>query len=168
METKRNYYAIIPANVRYDENVRPNAKLLYGEITALCNERGYCWASNQYFAELYKVSKTSISLWIKDLINGGYITISRDKNIVSELKNKKMSGFGYGSQECSWCKVKTSVLHNHHYPIPKMSGGTDTIDICPNCHHEFHYHQNEIKLTLTDEELKVLLTTRGEINGARV
>ena len=73
-DLKRSYYAIIPANVRYDESIRPNAKLLYGEITALCNERGYCWASNQYFAELYKVSKTSISLWIKDLIHGGYIT----------------------------------------------------------------------------------------------
>ena len=108
------------------------------------------------------------SLWIKDLINGGYITIIRDKNIVSELKNKKMSGFGYGSQECSWCKVKTSVLHKHHYPIPKMSGGTDTVAICPNCHHEFHYHQNEIKLNLTDEELKILLVARGEINGSRI
>lgn len=73
-EPQKNYYAIIPANVRYDDNVRPNAKLLYGEITALCNERGFCWASNQYFAELYKVSKTSISLWIKELINNGYIT----------------------------------------------------------------------------------------------
>lgn len=73
-EPQKNYYAIIPASVRYDENIRPNAKLLYGEITALCNEKGYCWASNQYFAELYKVSKTSISLWIKDLINNGYVT----------------------------------------------------------------------------------------------
>lgn len=73
-DLKRSYYAIIPANVRYDESIRPNAKLLYGEITALCNDKGYCWASNQYFAELYKVSKTSISLWIKDLIHGGYIT----------------------------------------------------------------------------------------------
>ena len=70
----KSYYAIIPANVRYDEELTPNAKLLYGEITALCNEKGYCWASNVYFAELYKVSKTSISKWLSQLTAKGYIT----------------------------------------------------------------------------------------------
>lgn len=74
-ELNRSYYAIIPANVRYDSNIQANAKLLYGEITALCNERGYCWASNAYFAELYKVSKTSVSNWISNLQKQGYISV---------------------------------------------------------------------------------------------
>ena len=75
MDNQKSYYAIIPANVRYDEDLIPNAKLLYGEITALCNEKGYCWATNQYFAELYKVSKVSISKWVSNLEKKGYITI---------------------------------------------------------------------------------------------
>ena len=70
---QRNYYAIIPANVRYDKNLKDKAKLLYGEITALCNEKGYCWASNRYFAELYSVSIKTISTLIKNLIDNGYI-----------------------------------------------------------------------------------------------
>lgn len=70
----KSYYAIIPANVRYDKNLTDGAKLLYGEITALCNERGYCWATNGYFAELYNVSKVTVSNWIKQLINNGYLT----------------------------------------------------------------------------------------------
>lgn len=68
-----SYYAIIPANVRYDKDLPPNAKLLYGEITALCNKEGYCWASNDYFANLYGVSIRSVKLWIKSLFNKGYI-----------------------------------------------------------------------------------------------
>lgn len=72
MENK-SYYAVIPANVRYDPNLRDKAKLLYGEITALSNERGYCWATNEYFAKLYNVDKTTISKLIKNLIDNGYI-----------------------------------------------------------------------------------------------
>ena len=72
-EQQRSYYAIIPANVRYDKDLAPNAKLLYGEITALCNEKGYCWASNQYFAELYGVSVLSVKRWVNSLVTKGYV-----------------------------------------------------------------------------------------------
>lgn len=81
MEEKPNYYAVIPSNVRYDADLPANAKLLYGEITALCNEKGYCWATNEYFANLYGVSKTSISKWISSLIQKEHIfseTIYKD------------------------------------------------------------------------------------------
>lgn len=69
------YYAILPATVRYDKNLTPSAKLLYAEITALSNSKGYCWASNKYFADLYGVGKNSISNWIKNLKDNGYIDI---------------------------------------------------------------------------------------------
>lgn len=72
-EQQKAYYAIIPANVRYDKDLVPNAKLLYGEITALCNEKGYCWASNQYFAELYGVSVLSVKRWVNSLVTKGYV-----------------------------------------------------------------------------------------------
>lgn len=71
-EENPSYFAIIPANVRYAD-ITPNAKLLYGEITALCNKNGYCFATNSYFAELYGVSKVSISKWISELIDNYFI-----------------------------------------------------------------------------------------------
>ena len=81
-DNKKSYYAVIPATVRYDNNVVPGAKLLYGEITALCNEKGYCWATNDYFSRLYSVSKRTISTWIKSLCDAGHISAEfvMDKN----------------------------------------------------------------------------------------
>lgn len=71
---KPNYYAVIPADVRYNKNLSPNSKLLYAEITALCNMNGKCTASTQYFATLYNVSKTSIQNWLKCLVDNKFIT----------------------------------------------------------------------------------------------
>ena len=70
---KPNYYAIIPAEVRYSKKITPNAKLLYAEITALCNMNGKCTASTEYFCRLYEVSRVSIQKWLKSLEENNYI-----------------------------------------------------------------------------------------------
>tara|TARA_R100001480_G_scaffold89833_6_gene96626 strand:- start:947 stop:1849 length:903 start_codon:yes stop_codon:yes gene_type:complete len=75
MENKKNYYAVIPAPVRYSKKLKANEKLMYGEITALTNDKGFCFASNEYFAMLYGVSKTSVSKWISNLENNKFIRI---------------------------------------------------------------------------------------------
>lgn len=91
------YYAVIPAKVRYDQELKANEKLLYGEITALSNKNGYCNASNGYFAELYGVHKKTISEWINNLKEKGYIDLTiiyKDKEIVERrifIETKKVS-----------------------------------------------------------------------------
>lgn len=100
-----SFYAIIPANVRYDKNLPANAKLLYGEITALCNEKGFCWATNGYFAELYGVSNRSISMWIKSLVEKGYLT--------SRVKYKK----GSKEVESRILSISTPPEENFHTPV---------------------------------------------------
>jgi DNA-binding MarR family transcriptional regulator len=69
----KSYYAVIPADVRYSKALKPMAKLLYGEISSLCNQEGYCWASNKYFADLYELSVENVSRLIKSLIKEGFI-----------------------------------------------------------------------------------------------
>lgn len=97
---KPAYYAIIPATVRYDQRLTPNAKLLFGEITALCHQEGYCWAGNQYFADLYDVSKTSISTWIGNLKDAGHITVEMNyKEGSKHILNRYIRILGEGIQE---------------------------------------------------------------------
>lgn len=75
MSEKPNYYAVLPADVRYDETLRPNAKLLYAEITALCSKNGFCSARNDYFSTLYKISKKTVSELVSQLVGRGYIAL---------------------------------------------------------------------------------------------
>ena len=97
---KPAYYANIPATVRYDKRLTPNAKLLYGEITALCNQEGYCWAMNAYFADLYGVSKTSISAWIGNLKEAGHITVQMNyKEGSKHILNRYIRILGEGIQD---------------------------------------------------------------------
>jgi len=73
MKDRPNYYAIITSEVRYDNRLTPNAKLLYAEITALCNMNGKCTAPTSYFTRLYQVSRVSVQKWLKSLDDLGYI-----------------------------------------------------------------------------------------------
>ena len=75
-----NYYAVIPAVVRYDKRLKANAKLLYGEITALCNKEGFCWATNDYFADLYNVDERTVRRLVVNLKEFGYINIEIDQS----------------------------------------------------------------------------------------
>lgn len=83
-----NYYAILPANVRYDKRLSANAKLLYCELSALANVKGYCYASNNYFSKLFSVDSRSVQRWLYNLKDYGYITMDFDNN--KDLRTRKI------------------------------------------------------------------------------
>lgn len=113
MEEQTNYYAIIPADVRYSD-IPANAKLLYGEITALCNEKGICWASNEYFANLYGVSKVSISKWVKSLIEKKFISSEIIyKDGTKEILNRYLTILKYPIKEKFNTPIKEKFKDNN-------------------------------------------------------
>ena len=81
-DIRANYFAIIPAYIRYNKELKFGERLMYGEITALSNKEGYCYAKNKYFADLYDVSQSTISRWISHLaeINSIKVEIIRKEN----------------------------------------------------------------------------------------
>ncbi|EEI85586.1 hypothetical protein HMPREF0072_1793 [Anaerococcus lactolyticus ATCC 51172] len=67
------YYTILPAEVRLDKRLLPFERILFSDILSLANKKGYCFATNAYFAKTYGVSTVSISTWISSLVKYGYL-----------------------------------------------------------------------------------------------
>lgn len=118
---KPSYYAVIPAAVRYDKLLSPNAKLLYGEITCLLNFNNKCFASNEYFARLYDISEIQISRLISQLVS--------QHHIVTLMENTAK-----GSQRI----IKLGLNINDKTPINKnVKGGLNK-----NVKHNIHSTNN--------------------------
>lgn len=74
------FWAVLPANVRYDKELTPNEKILYTEITAMTQSVGYCYASNKYFSDLYGVAESTIRRYIQHLRELGYVQVVMEGN----------------------------------------------------------------------------------------
>ena len=100
---KPSYYAILTADVRYDEKLNANEKLLFAEITALTNATGQCWASNNYFARLFNVTPQAVSKWINKLKKLGYIEVEMryDENNPKVISRRYIRIVGNKSENVS-------------------------------------------------------------------
>lgn len=107
-----SYYAIIPSTVRYDKRLKFAERLLYGEITALLGKEGYCFASNNYFAELYGVIPGTISRWISHLGKLGYIKVNIIKDDNKEVKERRI----YINDISYRASVDDTYEQNKQYP----------------------------------------------------
>lgn len=114
MTDKPNYWAVLPAAIRYDPEIPASAKLLYAEISALTDQRGFCWASNAYFVDLYQLSERTIIRLLRTLEAAELIRIEDGQG--GKAKRKIYAGVnpmsGYPDK-------------NVTPPPTKMSGGPD-------------------------------------------
>jgi len=123
MKEQPNYYAILSAEVRYDNRLKANVKLLFAEITALCNMNAECFATNKYFADLYGKSKTSISVWVSELVKFGYIKVYYTYKVgTKEILNRHISIIKGGVE----------VKLNHPYKKTSKSNTTSINTIIVN------------------------------------
>jgi len=69
------YFTQLPPHVRHCHELTPMARILYSEISALCNFKGFCWAKNSYFAELYQTDERTIQVWLSKLVDQKFINV---------------------------------------------------------------------------------------------
>ncbi len=77
---------VIPTSLLGDSRLTFLERLLLMDIVSLCKKKGYCWATNEYFKNLFNVSKQTISKSISSLSKYGYIILKYDKK---EKNNSK-------------------------------------------------------------------------------
>ena len=71
---KREWKGIwIPKEIWLNEDLTLQEKIFLVEIMSLDGENG-CFASNDYFAKFFKISKTRVSLVIKSLIDKKFLS----------------------------------------------------------------------------------------------
>jgi hypothetical protein len=131
MKENPNFYAVIPADVRYDPDLCPNAKLLYGEITALSNKSGYCYATNAYFADLYSVETRTVSRWVQQLAQKFYISIELTAENNQTVRHLKISNSMKNTQ-ITRQKDRGGVDKKIVGGVTKLSGGVGQKDRTPH------------------------------------
>lgn len=120
-DEKPSYYSIITADVRYDERLKPNEKLLYSEITALSNKYGYCTATNSYFSKLYRADKSTVSRWVSHLEKCGYVQVEQTRN-GKQIVQRKI----YPVATPLLTKKSIPYAQKDQYPIDKKVKGNIT------------------------------------------
>lgn len=68
-----------------DENIKTELRLLI-KISSLTADKGFCYASNSFFAEYFKTSEVTISKQIKKLESLNYIEIEYERRGAEVLK----------------------------------------------------------------------------------
>lgn len=131
-ECKPGYWAVLPADVRYDDKLRPNAKLIYAEITALQGKDGYCFASNDTLGKWYGLTRKTISELVAQLRELGYIEIEiiRDPvtNAITERRIRTIQQAESLANPIPK-KTDTPIPIFTDTPIPKKRAETNTSNL---------------------------------------
>ena len=187
---KKSYWSTIPAPVRYDQVIPPNAKLLYGEISALLNEDGYCEEPNQYFCELFQFSERTVNRLLSALEQRGYIRTETEHGERFSVKQRKIyAGLNLVKKDDSagtklseltragtklsesWDKiVRAHFIKNNIYipPIsPKLKISREVLEaILLFCDQDLDLFQAWMEFAEMRQEIKKPITTVGTVTRA--
>lgn len=154
----------IPKEIWLSKDLSSNEKILLAEIDSLGGSSDGCFASNQYFADFFDLSKDRISRLVSGLKNKGYITVEliyKEGTCEVDKRIIKLNPYSYFYQG----------VQNHQGGI-----GENTKDITNNYNinnnnkaskkkttKEVRHKYGEFKnVLLSDKDLEKLKTEYGE------
>ena len=75
-----DFFTKVRNSIRKDKRLDGNAKILFGMIESLALKDGYCWSTNDWFAEQFDVSPATVRRWVRQIEAAGYITVKYPKS----------------------------------------------------------------------------------------
>lgn len=84
------YWAVIPAQIRYDDRIPPNAKILYAEISSLIGADGYCWATDEHFEKVFGFADRTVRKLMTALKETGYIRVEEERGQHNVLLRRRI------------------------------------------------------------------------------
>lgn len=69
----RPMFCIIPVAARLNKKISKGAKIFLGELLALSNKYGYCWASDENLAQMHDESLRTTQRWLQELEDEKFI-----------------------------------------------------------------------------------------------
>ena len=112
----KNWYAVITADVLYNKSLKPRQKLLIASIANLSNDKGYCFASNKHFSEMFDCTPRTIQRDIESLIEQGFLNRILKLNPKGEVELRvltPMTPMSYPHDENDTTPHDKDVIYNN-------------------------------------------------------
>lgn len=112
----------IPKEIWLDDNLGWSEKLLLVEIDSLTSNEKGCFATNDYFADFFKLSKDRISKLISSLKNKGYIEVElKYKKGTKQIEERLITTIGYRQKQLG------GIVENNDRGIVENAEDNNTI-----------------------------------------
>lgn len=125
--------------LRYDLDITDLA-IAYA-LSFLYNDQYFLF--NEYKLEkalaLSKIKAGTIYTRFKKIRKNEFIESNNSDSLILKLIKNKQPQFFVDGKTCEWCMGTSPLIEKHHFPIPRKNGGKEVVNICANCHGEYHF-----------------------------
>ena len=120
----------IPGEILLDKKLSDKEKTILSMIMYLSKDKGYCFATNNYFSDILNVTVVSISRIINSLKKKSYIKINMNyKSNSKEIENRQIiplkEAMNRYYQKCGYTINKNDKTDYQNYKMPINSNDKD-------------------------------------------